>query len=62
MVHKYYRYGTTLFGNIECIYPKAQTHIRVFAIHQIMLGWKTYKYYYETDELLNSRPTQPKEN
>ena len=25
--------------------------VRVFAIYQIMLGWKTYKYYYETDEL-----------
>ena len=24
------------------------------------LGWKTYKYYYETDELPNPRPTQPK--
>ena len=35
---------------------------RVFAIYQIMLGWKTYKYYYETDELPNPSPTQPKEN
>ena len=34
----------------------------VFAIYQIMLGWKTYEYYYETDELPNPRPTQPKEN
>ena len=25
-----------------------------------MLGWKTYEYYYETDELPNPRPTQPK--
>ena len=34
---------------------------RVFAIYQIMLGWKTCKYYYETDELPNLRPiTQPK--
>ena len=47
---------------------------RVFAIHQILLGWKTCKYYYETDEyyyetdeyyyetdeLPNPRPTQPK--
>ena len=33
---------------------------RVFAIYQIMLGWETYKYYYETDELPNPRPTQPK--
>ena len=34
--------------------------VRVFAIYQIMLGWKTYKYYYKTDELPNPRPTQPK--
>ena len=25
-----------------------------------MLGWKTNKHYYETDELPNPRPTQPK--
>ena len=31
---------------------------RVFAIYQSLLGWKTYKYYYETDELPNPRPTQ----
>ena len=35
--------------------------IRVLAIYQILLGWKTYKYYNETDELPNPRPTQPKE-
>ena len=34
--------------------------IRVFAIYQIMLGWKTCKYYHETNELPNPRPTQPK--
>ena len=28
---------------------------------KILLGWKTYKYYYETDELPNPRPTQPKQ-
>ena len=28
----------------------------------ILLGWKTCKYYYETDELPNPRPTQPKKN
>ena len=38
------------------------TAIRVFAIHQILLGWKTCKYYYETDELTNPgpKPTQEK--
>ena len=25
-----------------------------------ILGWKIYKYHYETDELPNPRPTQPK--
>ena len=30
-------------------------------IYQILLGWKPYKYYYETDQLPNPRPTQPKE-
>ena len=27
-------------------------------IYQILLGWKTYKYYDEIDELPNPRPTQ----
>ena len=30
-------------------------------MHQVLLGWKTYKYYYETDELPNPRPTQNQE-
>ena len=37
-----------------------EAHIRVFAIYQIMLGWKTYEYFYETDELPNPKPIQPK--
>ena len=36
--------------------------ITVFVIYQSLLGWKTYKYCYETDELPNPRPTQPKKN
>ena len=40
------------------------TTIRVFAMYQTLLGWKTckfyVKFYYETDELPNPRPTQPK--
>ena len=32
----------------------------MFAIYQILLGWKTYEYYYETNKLRNPRPTQPK--
>ena len=39
---------------------KATLIDRVFAIYHIMLGWKTCKCYYETDELPNPRPTQPK--
>ena len=31
-----------------------------FATYQNMLGWETYKYYHETDELPNPRPTEPK--
>ena len=52
-------------GASYCILPinakKVGTN-RVCAIYQIILvlGWKTYKYYYETDELPNPRPTQPK--
>ena len=34
----------------------------VFAIYQIVLGWKTSNFYCETDELPNPRPTQPKTN
>ena len=36
--------------------------MRVFAIYQILLGRKTYEYSYETDELPNPRPTQPKKS
>ena len=39
---------------------EAEKKKRVFAIYQILLGWKILKYYYETDELPNPRPTQPK--
>ena len=35
---------------------------RVSAVYQILLGWKTCEHYYETDELPNPRPTQPKKN
>ena len=33
----------------------------MFSIYQILLGWETYKYYYETDELPYPRPTQNQE-
>ena len=33
---------------------------RVLTIYQVLLGWTTCKYSYETDELPNPRPTQPK--
>ena len=35
---------------------------RVFAMYQVLLGWKTYKYYseYKTGKLPNPRSTQPK--
>ena len=33
---------------------------RVFAMYQILLDWETHKYYYETVDLPNPRPTQPK--
>ena len=42
------------FGHQNTLYT------RVFAIYLILLGWKQYKYYYETDELPNPRPIQPK--
>ena len=35
---------------------------RVLAMYQIILGWETYTYYYETNELRNPRPTQPMKN
>ena len=53
-------YFPTLLGGLVLWYPRIPS-TRVFAIYQILLGWKTYKYYYETDELPNPRPTQPKE-
>ena len=43
----------------QTVYP-GNTINRVFAIYLITLGWKTYKYYYESDELPNPRPAQPK--
>ena len=36
--------------------------IRVFTIYQILFGWETCKYYYETVELPNPRPIQPKKS
>ena len=48
--------------------PKHAKHVliiekmRVLAIYQILLGWNTCEYYFETDELPNPRPTQPKKN
>ena len=39
---------------------EAQQQQGVGDFYQILLGWKTYKYYYETDELPNTRPTRPK--
>ena len=50
-------------GNWGASYPtKAAEDLlnRVFATYQIMSGWETYQYYYETVELPNPRPTQPK--
>ena len=44
----------------DAIMNTSRGDIKVFAIYQILLGWKTCKYYYETHELLNPRPTQPK--
>ena len=47
-------FGITLDG------PNLAQVNRMFVIYGIMLSWKTYEYYYETDELPNPRPTQPK--
>ena len=33
---------------------------KMFAIFQVMLGWKTDKQYHETDEVPNPRTIQPK--
>ena len=39
------------------IYKDALATInRAFAIYLTLLGWKTYKYHWETDELTNPRP------
>ena len=35
---------------------------RVFAMYQIRLGWKAYRYYYETDKLPHPWRTQPRTN
>ena len=40
-------------------YDSVPKYCDVFAIYQIILGWKTYKYYHETDEL---PPTQVQPN
>ena len=39
-------------------FPTKYATNKVFAIYQILLGSKTCKYYYETDQLLNPRPAQ----
>ena len=38
------------------------TTVRRLRYTKIMLGWKTYEYYYETDKLPNPRPSQPNKN
>ena len=51
-------------GARSCFYPGVSYYLnitRVFAICQILLGWKTDKYYHETDNLPDPRPTQPKQ-
>ena len=47
----------TQFGESQTPYSSRN---RAFAIHQIVLGWKAYKHYYQNDELPNPRPFQPK--
>ena len=49
-----------MFSGFESAIDRPCTN-RVVAIYQIMLGWKTWKCYYETDELPNPRQTQPQE-
>ena len=48
----------TYVGHAQC-FPVLHNS-RVVATYQILLGWKACKYYYETDELPNPRPTQTK--
>ena len=40
----------------------ARAALGCFRFTKLYLGWKTHTYYYETDELPNRRPTQPKKN
>ena len=66
--------GATLYGRtygvfvcVFCVWfcvwcACVVVRVLVFAIYEILFGWQTYKYYYETDDLPNPRPTQPKKN
>lgn len=56
--------GTTTASSIEDIrahqralqyHRRLDSNTRVLAIYQIMFGWKTHKYHYETDKLSNPR-------
>ena len=54
------RFRFTVLVGMKIAYGIGMT---VFAIYLLLLGWKTYIHiYYETDELPNPRPTQPKKN
>ena len=61
--YKYDREITPYFRELGC-WERASYQYGVcdVANYQIILGWKTYKCYYETGELPNPRPTQPKKN
>ena len=47
-----YRTITTVWAKYQC----AKDKIRVFATYQVLLGWKTYEYCYETEELPEGKP------
>ena len=53
-----------LNGRYSDVMPSSVSHvrpmIRVMRFYQIMLGWRSCRYYRETDELPNPRPAQPK--
>ena len=56
--HTLFRYLTLTLS--LTLYLRTCTYYdREFAIYQILLGWK-HEHYYETVELHNPRPTQPK--
>ena len=63
MLFTLFRNHDTHHRGTDCYAAPKKHSVGCFTIYLILLGWKSYKQYYEIDELpKNPTPTQPKKN